>query len=104
MPWQEVSPMDQRKQFIQDERLALWLSGAPGVRAALPDVRLPGAIRTDNGVPFASTGLHGLTQFNVWWMRLEIVHQRIRPACPQENGCHERMHETLKYEATRPPK
>src|SRR5687768_8128757 len=65
---------------------------------------LPGAIRTDNGVPFASTGLHGLTQLNVWWMRLGIVHQRIRPARPQENGCHERMHKTLKYEATRPPK
>jgi len=64
---------------------------------------LPGAIRTDNGVPFANTGLHGLTQLNVWWMRLGIVHQRIRPARPQENGCHERMHKTLKYEATRPP-
>jgi putative transposase len=65
---------------------------------------LPRAIRTDNGVPFANTGLHGLTQLNVWWMRLGIVHQRIRPARPQENGCHERMHKTLKYEATRPPK
>lgn len=64
---------------------------------------LPRAIRTDNGAPFANTGLHGLTQLNVWWMRLGIVHQRIRPARPQENGCHERMHKTLKYEATRPP-
>jgi transposase InsO family protein len=65
---------------------------------------LPRAIRTDNGAPFANTGLHGLTQLNVWWMRLGIVHQRIRPAHPQENGCHERMHRTLKYEATKPPK
>jgi len=65
---------------------------------------LPRAIRTDNGAPFANTGLHGLTQLNVWWMRLGITHQRIRPAHPQENGCHERMHRTLKYEATRPPK
>jgi putative transposase len=64
---------------------------------------LPRAIRTDNGAPFANTGLHGLTQLNVWWMRLGITHQRIRPAHPQENGCHERMHKTLKYEATRPP-
>jgi putative transposase len=64
---------------------------------------LPRAIRTDNGAPFANTGLHGLTQLNVWWMRLGITHQRIRPARPQENGCHERMHKTLKYEATRPP-
>lgn len=51
---------------------------------------LPRAIRTDNGVPFATRGLHGLSQLNVWWMRLGITHQRIRPARPQENGCHER--------------
>jgi transposase InsO family protein len=69
-----------------------------------PVFELPRAIRTDNGAPFANTGLHGLTPLNVWWMRLGIVHQRIRPAHAQENGCHERMHRTLKYEATRPPK
>jgi len=66
------------------------------------DYGLPVAIRTDNGVPFASCGLHGLSQLNVWWMRLGIQHQRIRPASPQENGAHERMHRTLKREATRP--
>lgn len=65
---------------------------------------LPAAIRTDNGVPFANTGLHGLTQLSVWWLRLGITHQRIHPASPQENGAHERMHRTLKAEATRPPK
>ena len=65
---------------------------------------LPLAIRTDNGVPFATTGIHGLSQLNVWWMRLGIQHQRIRPASPQENGAHERMHRTLKAEAIRPPK
>lgn len=64
---------------------------------------LPAAIRTDNGVPFANTGLHGLTQLSVWWLRLGIQHQRIRPASPQENGAHERMHRTLKAETTRPP-
>ena len=64
---------------------------------------LPWAIRTDNGVPFANTGLHGLTQLSVWWLRLGIQHQRIRPASPQENGAHERMHRTLKAETTRPP-
>ena len=63
---------------------------------------LPRAIRTDNGVPFANTGLHGLTQLSVWWLRLGIQHQRIRPASPQENGAHERMHRTLKAETTRP--
>src|SRR5262249_40248246 len=65
---------------------------------------LPRAIRTDNGVPFANHGLHGLTHLNVWWLRLGIQHQRIRPAQPQENGTHERMHKTLKYDATRPPR
>ncbi|MEJ2240270.1 MAG: integrase core domain-containing protein, partial [Gemmatimonadales bacterium] len=64
---------------------------------------LPGAIRTDNGVPFATTGIHGLSQLNVWSMRLGIQHQRILPAHPQQNGAHERMHKTLKAEAIRPP-
>lgn len=65
---------------------------------------LPRAIRTDNGVPFATTGFNGLSSLNVWWMRLGIIHQRIHPASPQENGAHERMHRTLKAEVTRPPK
>jgi transposase InsO family protein len=64
---------------------------------------LPDAIRTDNGVPFANTGRHGLTQLNVWWLRLEIQHQRIRPASAQENGAHERMHRTLTAATTHPP-
>jgi putative transposase len=65
---------------------------------------LPQAIRTDNGVPFATTGIHGLSQLNVWWLRLGIQHQRILPAHPQQNGAHERMHKTLKGEAIRPPR
>jgi putative transposase len=65
---------------------------------------LPAAIRTDNGVPFATTGIHGLSQLNVWWMTLGIQHQRILPAHPQQNGAHERMHKTLKAEAIRPPR
>ena len=63
---------------------------------------LPQAIRTDNGAPFAATGLHGLSRLNVWWMRLGIQHQRIRPASPQENGIHERMHRTLKQSGCQP--
>jgi putative transposase len=65
---------------------------------------LPRAIRTDNGVPFATTGIHGLSQLNVWWLRLGIQHQRILPAHPEQNGAHERMHKTLKGEACRPPR
>jgi putative transposase len=70
---------------------------------AFREFGLPRAIRTDNGVPFATTGIHGLSQLNVWWIRLGIQHQRILPASPQQNGKHERMHKTLKAEATIPP-
>jgi transposase InsO family protein len=79
-----------------------------GARAVLTAVfreyGLPQAIRTDNGVPFATTALHGLSKLNVWWMQLGIQHQRIRPGAPQENGAHERMHRTLKAETLRPPR
>lgn len=63
---------------------------------------LPGAIRTDNGAPFATTGLAGLSKLAVYWMLLGIKHERIRPGHPEENGRHERMHRTLKAETTRP--
>lgn len=65
---------------------------------------LPRVIHTDNGAPFASTGLAGLTKLNVWWMKLGIVHERSRPGEPQDNGRHERMHKTLKEYTARPPK
>jgi len=65
---------------------------------------LPGAIRSDNGVPFASpNGLFNLSKLSVWWLRLGVSIERIKPGCPQQNGRHERMHLTLKQEATRPP-
>ena len=64
---------------------------------------LPDAIRTDNGVPFASpNALYGLSRLSVWWLRLGIAIERIKPGNPQENGRHERMHLTLKQEATKP--
>lgn len=64
---------------------------------------LPGAIRTDNGVPFASAhALYGLSKLAVWWLRLGIGLERIQPGQPQQNGRHERMHLTLKTEATKP--
>jgi transposase InsO family protein len=64
---------------------------------------LPRAIRSDNGVPFASpNGLFNLSKLSVWWLRLGITIERIRPGHPQQNGRHERMHLTLKKEATRP--
>jgi putative transposase len=63
---------------------------------------LPKAIRTDNGYPFASVGIGGLTRLSIWWLKLGILPERIRAGCPQENGRHERMHRTLK-EATAVP-
>jgi transposase InsO family protein len=74
----------------------------PVFRALFREVGLPDALRTDNGAPFASTGIHGLSALNVWWMQLGIIHQRITPASPQENGAHERMHRELKRETARP--
>lgn len=65
---------------------------------------LPSVIRSDNGPPFASVGLAGLSKLSVYWMRLGITPERTRPAHPQDNGRHERMHRTLKRETTRPPR
>jgi putative transposase len=67
------------------------------------DFGLPKAIRTDNGVPFASpNSMFGLSKLSVWWLRLGIDIERIKPGRPQQNGRHERMHLTLKKEATKP--
>ena len=70
---------------------------------AFKDFGLPRAIRSDNGVPFASaSAFFGLSKLSVWWLRLGIGIERIRPGNPQQNGRHERMHLTLKREATKP--
>jgi putative transposase len=67
------------------------------------DFGLPQAIRTDNGVPFSSpNAMFGLSRLSVWWLRLGINIERIKPGNPQQNGRHERMHLTLKKEATKP--
>jgi putative transposase len=64
---------------------------------------LPRAIRTDNGVPFSSAhALYGLSKLSVWWLRLGIQLERIKPGHPEQNGRHERMHLTLKKDATKP--
>lgn len=64
---------------------------------------LPAVIRTDNGAPFASRGLFGLTRLSAFWLKLGITLERIQPGKPQQNGRHERMHRTLKQDTTRPP-
>ncbi len=98
---------DQHTRYLL-ECLGLRSTRTMGAQAAFErlfrEYGLPRAIRTDNGVPFATTGLHGLSVLSVWWIRLGIQHQRILPAHPQQNGAHERMHKTLKRGAIRPPR
>jgi putative transposase len=64
---------------------------------------LPQRIRSDNGVPFATNSLARLSALSAWWVRLGVLPELIEPGKPQQNGRHERMHRTLKAEATRPP-
>ena len=64
---------------------------------------LPDRIRTDNGVPFASSAIARLSALSVWWIKLGVYPEQIEPGKPQQNGKHERMHRTLKKEATIPP-
>jgi hypothetical protein len=64
---------------------------------------LPRAIRSDNGPPFASVGVTGLSRLAVWWLKLGIMPERIEPGRPEQNGRHERMHKTLKAECATPP-
>jgi putative transposase len=71
--------------------------------AAFREYGMPEAIRTDNGAPFASTALAGLSRLAVWWMKLGIVPERIAAGHPEQNGRHERMHRTLKQEVAQPP-
>lgn len=71
--------------------------------AAFTEFGLPLAIRTDNGPPFASCGLGGLSHLAVWWMRLGIQLDRIEKGHPEQNGRHERMHRELKAYTALPP-
>jgi putative transposase len=87
--------------------VALTSTTTTAVRRALErvfdELGLPDAIRSDNGSPFASRGVAGLSRLSVWWWRLGIRHERIEPGEPQQNGRHERMHLTLKMETASPP-
>jgi putative transposase len=70
---------------------------------AFAEYGLPHRMRSDNGGPFASPGLGGLSQLSVWWLRLGIVPERIAPGHPEQNGSHEQFHAVLKAETARPP-
>ena len=70
---------------------------------AFAEFGLPDRIRSDNGGPFASPGLGGLSALSVWWIRLGIIPERIAPGHPEQNGSHEQFHRVLKAETARPP-
>ena len=93
-------------------RFFLTCHGLPSVHGALArpvfertvrEYGLALAMRSDNGAPFVTQALCGLSALTVWWMRLGIQHQRTHPASSQENGAHERLHRTLEREAIAPP-
>jgi transposase InsO family protein len=72
--------------------------------AAFQEFGLPMRMRSDNGRPFATTAIGGLSTLSIWWIKLGILPERITPGCPQQNGRHERMHRTLKAEVASPPR
>lgn len=99
---------DQASRFviaIEAQESTKEITAFPVFERAFEEYGLPLAMRTDNGVPFASpNSLFGLSKLSVWWLRLGIRIERIEPGQPQQNGRHERMHLTLKRETTKPAK
>jgi transposase InsO family protein len=75
----------------------------PHFDLAFREFGLPARMRSDNGPPFATTGIGGLSELSVWWIKLGIAPERIEPGKPQQNGRHERMHRTLKDEVASKP-
>ena len=80
-----------------------WAEVRPWFEWVFREHGLPEAIRTDNGAPFASLAVGGLSRLSAWWIRLGIRPERIEPGRPDQNGRHERMHRTLKEAVLRPP-
>jgi hypothetical protein len=74
----------------------------PWLERAFREYGLPLAIRNDNGAPFASVGLGGISRLSIWLIKLWVRPERIQPGHPEQNGRHERMHRTLKAETTIP--
>lgn len=79
------------------------LSTRENMELVFREYGLPDAILSDNGVPFSSSAILGLSRLSVWWLRMGIEPRLIEPGHPEQNGGHERMHRTLKEETARPP-
>lgn len=90
-----------RCQPLETEDVA---TSKPVFESAFREYGLPLRMRSDNGVPFASTAIGGLSALSVWWVKLGILPERTEPGHPEQNGRHERMHRTLKAEVASPPK
>lgn len=75
----------------------------PALESRFRKYGLPRAILSDNGAPFSSQAICGLSRLSVWWIKLGIEPLLIQPSHPEQNGSHERMHRELKAETTRPP-
>jgi len=71
--------------------------------SAFREYGLPWRLRTDNGTPFASSSIAGLSRLSVWWIKLGVLPERIDVGHPEQNGRHERMHRTLKADVASPP-
>lgn len=91
-----IFEIDAMEKISEDETIAVFTE-------VFKEFGLPVAMRSDNGVPFSSRSIFGLSKLSVWWLRLGIKLERIKPGNPQQNGRHERMHKTLKQETTKPP-
>lgn len=96
---------DTASRYLVDVRIAEPSvdSVRPVFERAFEEHGLPEAIRSDNGVPFGSSGAGGLTRLSAWFVKLGIQLHFTRPASPQDNGRHERMHRTLKDQTAKPP-
>jgi len=97
---------DNFSRYLLGCQALLTTSGAdakPVFRRLFQEFGLPERMRSDNGVPFATVSLARLSTLSAWFIRLGIIPELIEPGKPQQNGRHERMHRTLKAEATRPP-
>ena len=89
-----------RSEPLEGERI---VASKSVFEAAFREYGLPLRMRSDNGTPFASTGIGGLSRLSVWWIKLGILPERIEPGHPEQNGRHERMHRTLKSDTASPP-
>lgn len=81
-----------------------WMDVKAAFEKCFREFGLPNAILSDNGTPFGSTGICGLSRLSVWFLRLGITPYYIQPGNPQQNGRHERFHSTLKRDAASPPR